>query len=185
MFTPEQDKRLRARIAHVLATPACADIRFRIGDIHIGSLMLNYVGGAFLDPSAKLNLVPRDSPGYKNITWTLFMNEGVRDATIVHECTHILINHLNKGQSIPNVTHEAAAYIAEAYWAINAGRPIDIDDVFLTLECGRLAHMAKAYNELSSDCFVFEPGHLVNLKPHMDRIGYDDLNESELQFDIY
>jgi hypothetical protein len=175
----------RARIARVLANPACADIQFKLGPISIRKFMYNYIAGAVLDSSCKLKVVPGDNPQYFNKTRTLQMNEGVNDATIVHECTHVLINETHQGKTISRLLHETAAYIAESLWAKNTHRGNSIDDTYLRLECARLAQEVKDYNKITTACYEFDLRDCANIGPLLDKLKYDHMNMTDLQIGIY
>jgi hypothetical protein len=151
-----REDNLRARIKRVLCTDACSRIRFSAGNIFIGRFMYNWIADAIAGEQVYLTI--SHGGGYTPKTNTLDLEEGCDDATIVHESTHVLINTHHKGESIVKLLNEGAAYLAEALWALNAGRDVGIYDVSVRIQCLRVAHRIKAFNDATpSSVYVCDP----------------------------
>jgi hypothetical protein len=162
MASPEVIAKHRARIMSVLATPACAEIRFKLAGVRIYRLRYNYLAG--LIDADKVH-VDFGGPWCDYKSRTILLDEGEWDATVVHESTHALINISHAGETLPNGVHEASAYIAEALWALNAKRTIAIDVPHVDVQALRVAHKIKVFNETNPvGLYDVEPADYVTIQ---------------------
>src|SRR5262245_58906317 len=125
MASQEDIARMRARVGRLLKSQACLEIRFKISTICIQRFMYTYIGQGVIDDLIHIDL--DNNPVYDPDTRTLGVESDAKDSTIVHEATHAIINATNPGQVFTKGVHEAAGYLAEAVWAINADREISTD----------------------------------------------------------
>jgi hypothetical protein len=176
--------KLRARIVGVVATPACADIRFKLANVHIHRFMYNYVAGLIQED--RIHVDTDGNPGYDHNSKTLVLDEDEPDATIVHESTHALINITHAGKTITKGVHETSAYLAEALWALNAGREIAIDVPVVDRKVGRLARKIKAfYAGNRMQLYDVEPGDYVDIQQHLAASALKmDINREDVQIGI-
>jgi hypothetical protein len=160
----EEIAKLRARVVRVLATPACVEIRFKLASVQIRRFMYSYIAG--LVEADRIHVDIGNNPGYDPPSKTLFMEgAGAPDATIVHESTHALINVTHAGQTLTKGVHETCAYVAEAFWALNADRDIAIDVPHVDIQAGRVARKARAFyasNKMGS--YDVEPADYVYIQ---------------------
>jgi hypothetical protein len=162
MASPEAIAKHRDRIVRVLATPACAEIRFKLADVRIYRLRYNYLAG--LVQADKVH-VDFGGPRYDYKSKTILLDEGEWDATVVHESTHALINISHAGETLTNGVHEASAYVAEALWALNAGRDVAIDVPHVDIQATRVARKIKDFNARNPvGLYEVEPADYVNIQ---------------------
>lgn len=137
---------LRLRAARILKSQACLDIRFQLDKVGIQTFMYSYIGSAISDDKVHLNI--GTGHNYNPATNTITFNAIDVDApTIVHEATHAIIDATHVGQKFTTGVHEAAAYLAETVYALNANYGShQIDVPHLAPSLYDLARRIKAFN---------------------------------------
>jgi hypothetical protein len=184
-----EETQQRSRIGHVLATPACSWIRFRLANIYIGPFMYHYIAQVIMNgdsnPKLMVKLVVDSDRVYDHTTNTLHMSDACPDAGVVHESTHIVINATHKGQTILRKNHEAAAYLAETVWAKYAGREPAIDAISLRNRCLVIADKVVAWNkENPSEAYVCTPDDMIRIHGGLAGAGFGDLDVMDVQTGI-
>jgi hypothetical protein len=164
MASEKELKQLRLRVGHVLKSPECLEIRFKMGDILIQRFMYTYIAQAIMDDTVHLDI--DDGNGYDHECNTITYDSlDVGPAAIVHEATHALINATNVGKTITKGMHEAAAYLAEALWALNAGRDVSVDVPHMDRPLRRLARSIQEFNPSNvSGSYVCPPAEVAYLQ---------------------
>jgi hypothetical protein len=172
MASKEELQRLRVRMSHVLASPKCAYIRFVLGPIQIQSFMFNYIAQAILDDAVHLIIGDPDrGQSYDHRNDTIYYDDlGPNDDAIVHESTHAIIDATNPGLGVSVAIGEAAAYLAEAIFAINDDNRFGtILDPHLATVCHMIAVEAVAYNDKNpGGVYQVSPQQILWMQSKMD-----------------
>src|SRR2546423_8403338 len=115
-----ETSRLRSRAENVLSSPACRAVRFRLDNVAIQTFMYSTIANAIREDRVHMRI--GRSRHYDHLTNTIWLDTAdVPPYVIVHEATHAVLDATHVGQNITVGTHEAAAYLAETVYALNAG----------------------------------------------------------------
>jgi hypothetical protein len=164
--------KLRYRMAGILKSRYCMQIRFQVDNVSVQTYMYTYIAQAILQDKIHIAIggnVPHwvneiKGPGEREKT-IYFPEIDVKAVTIVHECTHAVISTTNKGASVALATHETCAYLAEAVYGLLANDTHTMEFRGLDRPVFSLAQDVVAYNRRNpSGCYVCPHDDLVFIR---------------------
>ncbi len=126
---------LRAKTISILRTRPCLDIRFSIAGITLMGYGYGYIADMLALDSVHVAIGNTGgfTATYDNKSNTITFGTrnpadlGTVDGrgTVIHECTHAVIDAVAKGRSVAYGDDEVAAYLAQTVYSLNAGDKIN------------------------------------------------------------
>lgn len=169
MASPEDV--LRAKAVSILRSKACLDIKFSVAGMTLMAYGYGYVADMLAQDVIKVAI---GATGVFTAAYDSAHNRitfGTKDpvdlatadgrGTVVHECTHALIDAIRKGRSVAYGDNEVAAYIAQTVYAMNAG------DRFNTISpvAGPVFSIAsKIRNYRGEGVYTVDPADVVSVR---------------------
>ncbi len=162
---------LRAKAISILRSKACLDIKFSVAGMTVMAYGYGYVADMLAQNVIKVAI---GNTGGFTATYDGLNNKmtfGAKDpvnlstadgrATVVHECTHAVIDAIRKGKSVAYGDDEVAAYIAQTVYSMNAGDSFNkVGPV-----AGPLYNVAsKIKNYSGQDVYMVDPGDVVGVR---------------------
>lgn len=147
-----QERKLTNRIVDVLHWKQCTSIRFQLEMVTIQSFMYLHIANAVREGSITVKIDPARVPHYDPDAAVISMPKAdVEPYVIVHEATHAVIFTTHREMVLNIVTHEAAAYLAEAVFSMNFGNKPRFEYLPGVYDVAwRLAGMVKFHNDRSA-----------------------------------
>jgi len=154
--------KLRYRMADILKSRHCTQIRFQVDNVTVQTYMYTYLAQTILEDKIHIAIGgsvahwsnENKAPGEREKT-IYFPEIDVKATTIVHECTHAVISTTHKGASVSIATHETCAYLAEAVYGLLVNDTHNMDFKGLDRPVFTLAKAVVAYNQRNpSGCYV-------------------------------
>jgi hypothetical protein len=155
---------LREHVARILCTQHTLKIAFRLDNLCITRFMYHSIARAILDDDIHLELGSGNAYDHETDVMEL-ESTTPKPAAVVHEAMHAIIDAMHKGDTVRKGTHEAAAYLAEAIWALSSGNELYVDVEPLNQPIRRLAKKVLAHNENPRNgMYVVDPQESMNLQ---------------------
>jgi hypothetical protein len=181
--------KLRYRMADVLKSRYCTQIRFRVDNVTIQTYMYTYLAQAILENKIHIEIgggVPHFANEYvygNDRAKTIYFPEiDVKPVTIVHECTHAVLSATNKGTSVTIATHETCAYLAEAVYGLLANDTHSLEFKGLDSPIFTLAKAVVAFNQRNpTGCYVCPQSDLFYIKAIYKRGDPRDFDNAVVQ----
>lgn len=158
---------LLGKIERTLKSRECFAIRFQLENIGIQTFMYSFIAQAILDD--RIHATIGDGNHYDDTTNPHTLTLLTADPpghTIVHEATHAVIDATHKGRKISRGANEAAAFLAEAIYAMYTGESMGGD--YPTYFAPPFYRMAAQIHEFNlshrSGLFVCPQADVANLK---------------------
>lgn len=172
---------LRQRMAGILKSRGCNAIRFKLENITIVRYMYNYLAGEI--EGGRVHVAIGNGDHFDPKTRTIQFDSGSPlEATIVHECTHALINITHGGKYIFLGAHEAAAYLAEAIYKLTIGGDVATDTPHLDRPLRALAKLAVAHNDKNPNgAFVCKQNDAMYIASVLERENGQNINQLNKQ----
>lgn len=168
---------LRGQIVTILRSDPCGRINFTLGNLYVAGLKYRYVAdllanrkiGIDVDPALTgKGLAGRYNPLFDRLVFpwaALDGNNGDgKRGTIVHECTHASFDVSRSGITTRSLDDEAAAFIAECVYLINAGRSYPQNNNDFTKSVYAMASKIVASNR-NGDVGRADPAGVAFIKP--------------------
>jgi hypothetical protein len=176
-----QERKLTNRIVDVLKWTQCASIRFKLELVGIQSFMYLHTSNAVREGAITVQVNPNSSPYFDPDARLMSLPKADPEPNvIVHEATHALILTTHVGKVLSVITHEAAAYLAEAVFSMNLGNKPQLGHLPGVYNAAyRLAALVKYHNDRNSSGMFECPAGLVGelkdaLRKSPLRQGWDD-----------
>jgi hypothetical protein len=158
-----QERMLTNQIVDVLKWTQCGSIRFRSEMVTIQSYMYIHISNAVREGSITVRVNPDTVPYFDPDRRVMSLPKAdAEPSVIVHEATHAAIFTTHVGMALDVVTHEAAAYLAEAVFSMNFGNKPPFKYLPGVYEVAlKLASLVKHHNDTHSGGMFECPLYLV------------------------